>query len=80
MRLLASGVLSDSGAFSPGENTMTKLLTKEVAARKLNISLRKLDYMRERGEIQFVRLGRCVRFTEQQLEEAVARNEQRVSA
>ena len=39
-----------------------RLLTREDAADRLSVSVRKLDALEEAGKIQAIRIGRCVRY------------------
>ena len=43
---------------------MNELVDKKVIMEKLNISKGKLDSMVKRGEIDYIRMGRVIRFDE----------------
>jgi excisionase family DNA binding protein len=45
------------------------LLSREQAAKRLNISTRNLDYLREAGRLPFIRIGRRVVFSPMDLEQ-----------
>lgn len=47
------------------------LLSREQAARFLLISTRNLDYLREAGQLPFVRIGRRVGFLRQDLDQFI---------
>ena len=63
------------GDLSPNqERPMAEFLNRHEAARRLKISVRLLDYLRERGELDWVRFGtRGVRFTTEQLMDCARR-------
>jgi excisionase family DNA binding protein len=50
-----------------------RLLTREEAADRLSISVRKLDRLREAGEIQAVQIDRAVRYHPKTLDRFVRR-------
>ena len=50
-----------------------RLLDRQEAAEVLGISVRKLDALEEAGEIQAIRIGRCVRYHPKVLERFVRR-------
>ena len=41
---------------------MSTLLTKSEVAKHLKISERKVDYLRQEGQLQCVKIGRSIRF------------------
>jgi len=47
------------------------LLNREQAARRLNISKRKLDYLREDHLIPFIRIGRRILYAPADLEQFI---------
>jgi excisionase family DNA binding protein len=49
------------------------LLTEEEAASFLRVNPRTLRKVRDRGEIAFVRIGRCVRYSPKEIKQFVAR-------
>jgi excisionase family DNA binding protein len=49
----------------------TKLIRKHEAAAYLGIKWRKLDYMREHGQIEFVKIGRLVLFLQADLDKYI---------
>ena len=51
---------------------MFLLTTQEVAAI-LNCTTRTLQNLRDRGEISFIRVGRLIRFSEEQVQEYLDR-------
>jgi excisionase family DNA binding protein len=57
---------------------MQTLLQKKEAAQKLGIKWRKLDYLREAGQIPWVRIGTKVLFLESDLDRFI--EQQRISA
>ena len=75
----------DAKAASPGYITtevtiiMEKLLTRKEAAKLLGISIDTLDAARTNGQVSFVQYveNGCVYFTEQSLQEFVARSTHR---
>jgi excisionase family DNA binding protein len=50
---------------------VSAVLDKKEAAKFLKVSLRKIDYLREAGELPWFAVGRCVRFLLVALEEFV---------
>jgi excisionase family DNA binding protein len=46
---------------------MDALMTSVDVAKQLNCTVRTVQNLRDRGEIEFVRIGRLIRYTEQQL-------------
>lgn len=52
-------------------STVPELLSRQQAAKVLNISERKLDYLREDHLIPFVRIGKKILFMPADLEEFV---------
>jgi excisionase family DNA binding protein len=57
---------------------MQTLLPKKEAAQKLGIKSRKLDYLREAGQIPWVRIGGKVLFLDADLDAFI--QQQRISA
>jgi excisionase family DNA binding protein len=57
---------------------MQTLLPKKEAAEKLGIKSRKLDYLREAGQIPWVRIGSKILFLDADLDKFIA--QQRISA
>jgi len=57
---------------------MQTLHNKKEAAQKLGIKCRKLDYLREAGQIPWVRIGSKVLFLDADLDRFIA--QQRISA
>lgn len=53
--------------------TPTFLLSRQAAAKSLAISVRQLDYLTAKGEIQAVRLGKRVLFLPEELQEFTRR-------
>jgi excisionase family DNA binding protein len=64
--------------FSAWVKTMHTLLPKKEAAAKLGIKSRKLDYLREAGQIPYVRMGTRVLFLDADLDKFI--QQQRISA
>lgn len=56
---------------TPRSNATTQLLTSQEAAERLCMSHEWVRKKVQRREIPFIRLGRCVRFTEAQLAEII---------
>lgn len=52
----------------------TVLLTKKEAAERFRVSVRSLDRLRSQGQLQTVKVGGAVRFTEAELERFVTKN------
>jgi len=50
-----------------------RLLTREDAADRLSVSVRKLDALEEAGKIQAIRIGRCVRYHPEVVERFIRR-------
>jgi excisionase family DNA binding protein len=50
-----------------------RLLTREDAADRLSVSVRKLDALEEAGKIQAIRIGRCVRYHPEIVERFIRR-------
>ena len=48
---------------------MNAVLSKQEAAKFLKISERKIDYLRQAGELLWFSIGRCVRFRLEDIEE-----------
>jgi excisionase family DNA binding protein len=57
---------------------MQTLLPKKEAAEKLGIKVRKLDYLREAGQIPWVRIGTKILFLDADLDKFM--QQQRISA
>lgn len=47
---------------------MEALLSSVDVAKQLNCTVRTVQNLRDKGELEFVRIGRLVRYTQQQLE------------
>lgn len=50
------------------------LLTKKEACSVLHVSLSKLNSMLTKGELPFVKIGGCVRFSPDALQDVIARH------
>jgi excisionase family DNA binding protein len=55
-----------------GSDTV-RLLTRKQAARRLGISVRKLDALEEAGDLRAIRIGRSVRYHPDTLERFIRR-------
>ena len=53
--------------------TMSTILTKNEVAKYLQISERQIDYLRQAGELPYVKIGRSVRFRLEDVEEFLKR-------
>lgn len=51
------------------------LLTKEEAAKLLGVSVRSIEYLRERGRLKSVRVGKAFHFRPTALEQFISDNE-----
>jgi len=52
---------------------MSTILTKNEVAKYLQISERQIDYLRQAGELPYVKIGRSVRFRLEDVEEFLKR-------
>jgi excisionase family DNA binding protein len=59
--------MKEQANLSNGEN----LLSREQAARRLGISTRNLDYLREAGRLSFIQIGRRVIFSPTDLDQFI---------
>ena len=50
---------------------MAKILTKNEVAKYLQVSERKIDYLRQAGKLPCFKIGRIVRFRSEDIEEFV---------
>lgn len=57
-----------------------QLLTKEEACKKLQISIRKFNYMLAHGEVTYTKIGAAVRIHPEDLREYIMKNKKRGTA